>query len=224
MNQPSSAECLVPTVEQNLPTLDQQLLQVGKRVEALLQWVQPGLKLIERNGQPQFRIELMGAGWQTVSPFEAVALGGAYHRLNVALQKGVVRLTPGFDSLKLVQLEAALDALAPGIFDAGRIESALSGSPPLLAAVSGQWFPPGICIDLTPAETNKLIALLAAGGALGGFLTAIGIGAPWAAPVGAALALQAAAIRLAQAMSATGAVGFKITGLPPMIVVVPYPI
>jgi hypothetical protein len=206
------------------PALETQLAAAAARIRWLFEAVEPGIKLIERDGRPQVRLEMIGRGWKDVSAVEAVMLGDAYERLNDALMKGVIKIEPGYDSAQLAQLGPALDALAPGVFDLPRLEFALSGTPQALAAVTGQWLPPGICIDLTPAETTLLIATLGAAAALTQLLIRLGFDPVVAGLVATLLSLDAALIRLCQAMSRTGAVGFKITGFPPNIVVVPYPI
>lgn len=212
--------------ERPTPTAAEIVGVATRRGTAILDLVGRSVKLIERGASFEFQLEVLSSEWLTLSPFEIQMVSETYARLNLAIREGAIAVTPGVDSLRLVNLEAGLNALAPGMFDPRAVTAALNASPVLLAGVRGQWFPPGIRIDLTKEQTTQLIAILAAGGSLISFLVALGVSGPVAPVLAAALFLGAAAIGVAQSLSKNGTVGLKVTVLPifpPTVIVVPFP-
>jgi hypothetical protein len=210
-----------------VPSAEHLLSLAVKRGDAILDLVDESLKVIHRNGRPALVLEMRDTSWRHVSPVEGQLLYKTYSRINDAIADGTIEFTPGYDSLKLIDLEAGLEALAPGLFDPRVVTERLNSTRLLLADVSGQWFPPGIRIDLTKDETTELVALLAAGSALTGFVAALGITGPAGPIAAAALALAAAAVALAQSFSDNGTVALKIIIIPivpvPLVQVVPIP-
>jgi hypothetical protein len=201
-------------------TMDDIVKLFAARGRFILQTLIGSVKVVEQEDRPQLRLEPISQQWAELSPIELRFVAASFNRINLAIQEGVVKLIPGFDSLKLVDLPAALSALAPGVFDAERI----AGNPQLLTAVRGQWSPPGIAIDLTPLETNDLILIIETGGeGLVDFLVGLGVTAAFAAVIAVLLIVDILVLKAAKALSPRGAITLKITGFPPFVAVIPLP-
>ena len=199
-------------------TTDDVILAGAQRTRQVLEILQGGFKIVEKEKSLRLRLEVFDSRRTELTKLEYRAFFDAVNRINIAIERGHIELTPGVDSMRLLNVAEAMEALVPGIYVGNH------GTPSFYAIVSGQLFPPGITIDLTPGETTTLIAALATGS--GAAWVASVLGGGWAASlIAAILALDAGVIALLQSISTTGAVGFKITGLPPLIpIVVPYPI
>jgi len=214
-------ECVTDT---NILTTDEVILAGTRRTRQLLEIVQGGFKIVEKKQGKEkeflLRFEVFDNRSATLTKLEYRAFVDAVNRINLAIKNRYIELTPGVDSMRLLNVVKAMEALVPGIY-AGNLKN-----PALLAVVAGQWFPPGITIDLTPAETTALIAAIGLGAAGAGAVAALfpGVALP-AGVVAALLGLDAAALTLLQALSTTGAIGLKITFIPPLIpIIIPYPI
>jgi len=217
MNDEAEIKGIQREVAAPLVTTDDVIRAGAGRTRYVLEILRGAVKIVGKPAAPRLRIEVLDSRRTELTKLEWRAMVEAVGRINSAIEKGIVELTPGLDSMRLANPAEAMELLVPGLFAANRM------SPALLASVSGQWFPPGICIDLTPAQTTSLIAALATGS--GAAWVATELGAVPAGLLAALLALDAGALALLQSVSSTGAIGFKITGVPPLIpVVIPYPI
>jgi len=151
-------------------------------------------------------------------------------KVNVAIRNGDIAVTPGLSTVRILNREQAIEALAPGVLDAKLLNADSRGKvPTFLATVGGQWIPPGITVELSPGETQQLLNLLVLGGtvaALSLLLESFGLAAPIAGAMAVVLLSQAAAVKICKELSATGAVGFKIAVLtyPVPFIVIPYPV
>lgn len=212
-----------PPIDLDSASLDALLTQATRRSAAILDMLRPHVSLVESGDSPQVRIEPLGTAFEALSPAEIAFVKARMKRVNQAIRAGDIVVTPGLSSARIVNRGPALDALAPGFFG----EASPSKVPSFLSVVSGQWFPPGITIELTPQETDQLIDSLI----LGAFATvvanleAFGLASEIAFPLALALLAVAGAVKICKELSATGAVGFKIfTLLPPFVSVTPYPV
>lgn len=199
------------------------------RVRAIFAATAGCVKVISSGDHPQFRVELSARARASLTPFECQSLFREYGNLNNAVRTNLIKIVPGFDSFELSNLEAALDIISPGIFDPKQVSAALSSNPQLLDRVGGQWFPPGIWIELTKEKTDKLIEALSlseegVGVSEGAkYLIKLGVAAEIASVVALILVIDLVAIKIAKAASAKGAVGFKIMVIPPLIDTIPWP-
>lgn len=229
----STAPCLpapIPTVDLRNASLDALMIQAARRSAEILELLRPHVTLVDagQNRGLQMRLEpLGGAALQALSEAEVAFVRARMRRVNTAIRNGDIELTPGLSSARLVNRRAAFDALAPGFFGGDAVQEVPLGRvPSFLAVVSGQWFPPGITIELTPQETDQLIDALLLGsfGAVLATLESFGLAAELCVPLALALLAAAAIVKICKELSATGAVGFKIyTLVPPFVSVTPYP-
>jgi hypothetical protein len=206
------------------------------RSRELLESISSGVSLVEVDGVLHVSLEPWSSAWATLTETEYLAISDAYDRFNTAAAKGFVEIKAGVNSVRLVDFAAALEALAPGVFDPVRLEAALALPPDSADKTVGgcrwQWFPLGFVVTFTPAGTQRLLAALGVAGGIAGVIKAIlallaqvGIAGPLAGAIAAAIALLAAQIKLCAKLSKKGAVGLKIIllnpPLPPMVV--PFP-
>ena len=188
----------------------------AERSRQVLEIVQGGFKIVEKENGYRFRLELLDRQREQLSPLEYRAVAESIKRMNFAVAEGHLALTPGVDSLRLINVAKGMEALVPGMYTTSLNNAGF------FSTVSGQWFPPGITIELTPKETANLIFALAGGGILTGV---VGLEFLPALVISAILVIEATVLTAMVAASSTGAIGFKITIIPPLNpVAIPYPI
>ena len=208
-----------------IPSLDNSLLNASRRGAEIIALMQDWVTLVQDGEHLQIRIEPITPGLETLSEGEILMIRERFHLVNTAIRNGDIVVTPGLSSVSIVNKKQALDALAPGLFSPWAMEEWIGGSSTTpLATVDGQWFPPGITIELTRRETDDLIDILLLGSlaALTSILETWGVSAKVALPIAIALLALAGMVKLCKELSATGQVGFKITVIPTMVT--PYPV
>jgi hypothetical protein len=194
----------------------------SRRIPALLQrW----LTLVEDGKHFQLSLEPIEPGLELLTPGEISSIREQMGKINVAIRKGHIVVTPGVNSVRMVDPARALDALAPGFFAAKAVALASRGKGrSVLATLKGQLIPPGVRIELTRAQTDDLIVALGTGSLLllAAALESFGLAAEAVVPLALALLAQAAAVAICQKLSPDGRVGFKI--LFAGLVIVPFPL
>ena len=202
------------------------IANTSRRSLQVLRLLEPMIILIKSGEHAQLRIEPITPGIETLTSDEVIGIRERFSAVNTAIRNGDIGISPGFSNIELINREAAINALAPGLFAPEVLQcGSISQGMGFFSVLSGQWVPPGITLELSARETNDLIDILLLGSlaAVMAALESFGIVAEVAAPLALILLADAAVVKICKELSASGQCGFKVTLLPfPLIL--PYPV
>ncbi len=88
----------------------------ARRGKDVLEILAPMVSLVEVDEHPQLRIEPITPGLLTLTSDEVMTIKERFSQVNSAIRNGDIGVTAGLTSVKLINREAAINALTPGVF------------------------------------------------------------------------------------------------------------